>query len=457
MDRHAELQKLIAEATEQIALILQNAKAAGRDEDHLDDKECEQVEKLATSKEEYEAEKASIERRREALKRAKLDEAAAAPAAKPAGRAPQITGGPAFEADTTRWGWANYAQFLGAVRTAITTNGIAMDEKLRAKMAPSGMSRLSGPDGGFATPPAFETAIWDGVMEKSEVNLISMCDQRTITNKSLTLNALDETSEADGSRNGGVLAYWVAEGGSTTATKPKLRQIEIAPKKLFALYYATDEVLEDANALPQEVEKLVSREIRYVANRAIVRGSGAGQPKGILQGTAGTDSPRVKIAVETGQTTATPLVTENIDKMWSRLDGDSRGNSVWLINQELEPYLQGIGRDVGTGGFPAYMPPGGLSSSPYATLKGRPVVPCKWCSAANTEGDIILADMRGYLVGVRGGVRAESSIHVNFLTDETAFRFIFRIDGQPWRLKPVTREFGTSFTVSEFVTLATRS
>jgi HK97 family phage major capsid protein len=44
---------------------------------------------------------------------------------------------------------------------------------------------------------------------------------------------------------------------------------------------------------------------------------------------------------------------------------------------------------------------------------------------------LILASLSQYQTINKGGVQAASSIHVQFVTDETAFRFIYRIDGQP--------------------------
>ena len=53
----------------------------------------------------------------------------------------------------------------------------------------------------------------------------------------------------------------------------------------------------------------------------------------------------------------------------------------------------------------------------------------------------------------KGGVEAASSIHVKFVEDETAFRFVFRVDGQPIWASAVT-PFQGSDTVSPFVALA---
>jgi HK97 family phage major capsid protein len=113
---------------------------------------------------------------------------------------------------------------------------------------------------------------------------------------------------------------------------------------------------------------------------------------------------------------------------------------------------------IGTGGttLVAYMPPGGLSANPYATLMGRPVVPVEWCATLGTVGDIILADLRHYVTATKGMIEPNMSIHLRFDYDESVFRFIFRIDGQPWWTAALTPYKGAN-TQSCFVALATRA
>ena len=111
---------------------------------------------------------------------------------------------------------------------------------------------------------------------------------------------------------------------------------------------------------------------------------------------------------------------------------------------------------VGTGGVPVYMPAGGLSAAPYDTLYSRPVLPVEHCAALGTVGDILFADFGQYLLADKGGIQSASSIHVQFLTDETVFRFLYRVDGQPLWHAPLTPASGGS-TRSPFVSLATRA
>ena len=88
---------------------------------------------------------------------------------------------------------------------------------------------------------------------------------------------------------------------------------------------------------------------------------------------------------------------------------------------------------------------------------GRPVLTVEYCATLGTVGDIILADLGEFLLGDRtGGVQTQTSIHVKFIESETAFRFIWRVDGAPAWSSATTPLNGTA-TVSPFVTLAARA
>ena len=126
--------------------------------------------------------------------------------------------------------------------------------------------------------------------------------------------------------------------------------------------------------------------------------------------------------------------------------------------KNVEPQLHTLHLDVGTGGIPVYMPAGGLSGLPYDTLYGRPVLPIEQCATLGTVGDIILADFtNGYILAEKGGVKTDVSIHVAFLNDESIFRFVIRIDGQPVRSTPLIPYKGAANTQSHFIALETRA
>lgn len=325
-----------------------------------------------------------------------------------------------------------------------------LDPRLRQNRAISGLGETVSSEGGFLIQKDFATEILKNVFETGK--LVSRIETIALgeNSNSMTFNGVDESSRANGSRWGGVRMYWEEEAATKTKSKPKFRQLELKLKKIIGLCYATDELLSDAVALESVVKQSFENELGFLMDDAIINGNGVGKPLGIMNAQC-----MVQQAKETGQSAAT-IVYENIVKMWSRLLADSRPNSIWLMNQDCEPQLATMGLAVGTGGQPVYLPPGGASASPYSTLYGRPVIPMEQCQTLGTNGDIILGDFAQYLGITKGGVKQDMSIHVRFVNDETAFRWVFRFDGQPKLNKAITPYKGTN-TLSHFVKLQTRS
>jgi len=101
------------------------------------------------------------------------------------------------------------------------------------------------------------------------------------------------------------------------------------------------------------------------------------------------------------------------------------------------------------------MPPGGLSGSPYGSLFGRPVIEIEQADTVGDVGDINLVAMSEYKMIDKGGVQSASSIHVRFVNDETVFRMVLRIDGEPSWALPLT-PYQSALTQSPFVVLEAR-
>ncbi len=337
-------------------------------------------------------------------------------------------------------------QMSAVVRAAVP--GGQIDPRLFR--AATGLNETTPSDGGFLVQTDFQSGLLQDVFQTGI--LPSRCRRITISGNSngIKINGVDETSRAS-TRSGGILGYWKDEAAQKTASKPKFRQIELTLHKLIGLCYATDELLADAVALEAFIRQAFAAEFGFLLDDAIIRGTGAGQPLGILN--AGC---LVTVAKEGGQGADT-IVWENVVNMYARLFASSRPNAVWLINQAAEPQLMKMAMAVGTGGVPVYMPAGGASQSPYATLFGRPVIACEQCSALGDVGDIIFGDFSNYILAEKGGIESAMSIHVKFDYDESVFRFVMRVDGQPVRASALTPyKGGSGATLSHFVTLAAR-
>lgn len=369
-----------------------------------------------------------------------------APANQPASRpAPQTD---AHAENRERFG--SLGQQLAAVMHAGIPGG-KVDPRLLRGAAASGLNETVPSDGGFLVQQDFATVLLQDVFQTGI--LASRCRRIPISGNAngIKINGVDETSRAS-TRWGGILGYWASEAEEKTKSKPKFRQIELSLKKLIGLCYATDELMMDAAALEGVIRGGFASEFGFLVDDAIINGTGAGQPLGILN-----SGCLVSVSKETGQKAAT-ILAENVIKMYSRIFAQSRQNAVWLINQNVEPQLFTMSLAVGTGGVPVYMPAGGLSGAPYGSLFGRPVIPIEQAATLGTVGDIIFADLGGYILAEKGGMQSDMSIHVRFIYDEQVFRFVMRLDGQPVRASALTPyKGGASYTQSHFVALETRS
>jgi HK97 family phage major capsid protein len=89
-------------------------------------------------------------------------------------------------------------------------------------------------------------------------------------------------------------------------------------------------------------------------------------------------------------------------------------------------------------------------------LDGIPAYESEYCAALGAQGDLVLCDLSRYVLAMRERLRGEVSIHIQFLTDQVAYKFVMRVAGQTIDRSAVTPMNG-SVTTSPFVTLAART
>lgn len=341
-----------------------------------------------------------------------------------------------------------YARMAGLGQFALAIKAAALGESFdpRLNAAATGHNVGVGSDGGFAVPQQLAEGIEREMFESGEI--LSRVDGRDITGNAIAYNVFDETSRADGSRQGGVLGYWVDEGTAPDATKIKLAKMELKLRKVATLGYATEELEEDAPALGAELQSAFASELVFQVENKVFRGTGSGSPLGFMNAPC-----LVSVAKETSQAAAT-INVKNLSKMWARLPARAKKNAVWLINVDCEPQLDQLAH-IETEGilqprFVNYGPNGIL------TIKGRPVIQVEYSETLGTQGDIALVDLKQYRLIKKGGVRQATSIHVRFTQGENTYRATYRVDGQPVPRSAITPFKGAN-TLSPFVVLDTRS
>jgi HK97 family phage major capsid protein/ATP-dependent Clp endopeptidase proteolytic subunit ClpP len=343
----------------------------------------------------------------------------------------------------------NFGEQLIAIYNS-SLPGAKIDERLRSiQDAATGLGTDVPSEGGFLVQQDFSMALLNRVNEVAI--LAKKCWHVPIGANAdgIEMSIVAQTSRATGSRWGGVQVYRRAEADTVNPSKPKFDSIEVRLEDLMGICYLSNRMLKDAPSVGAIMTRAFEEEMSFRRDDEIIRGTGAGQMLGLLNSPA-----LVTVSKETNQAAKT-IVYENLVKMWSRMPTRNRIRAEWYYNQEIEPQLYTLGLIIGMGGSPVYMPAGGISSSPYAGLFGRPLIPIEQASALGDKGDIFFADLNEYMVIEKGGLDAEQSIHVRFIYDESCFRFIVRDNGLPLWKKALTPYKGAN-DLSPFVTLEAR-
>jgi len=185
-------------------------------------------------------------------------------------------------------------------------------------------------------------------------------------------------------------------------------------------------------------------------NEALWSGSGAGKPKGFYA----ASGLLVSVAKETSQTADT-IVAQNISKMRARMAARSYRRAIWCVNNDALPQLDNLLFATSATNSVIYKPEGGRFG--YGTLLGRDVMVTDFNETVGDKGDIVLVDWGMYrTITKAGGIETATSMHFWFDRGLTAFRTLFRIDGQPAIQAPVTPNKGSN-SLSPIVTLDART
>lgn len=259
--------------------------------------------------------------------------------------------------------------------------------------------------------------------------------------------AIDSTSNAS-SVFGGIVCFWTEEGGALTDTSATFGRVVLEAKKLTAFTAVPNELISDSPASFQAfLDNVLPAAIGFYEDVAFFNGSGVGEPLGYIGCPAS-----VAVAAEAGQAAST-IVWENVVKMFSRMLPSSLNRAVWVASPDTFSELATMALSVGTGGGPIWLTDG-TAGSPMSIL-GRPLYISEKAKVLGTTGDLNFVDFGYYLLGDRQVMSAMSSPHFKFQNDQTAYRVIERVDGQPWLQSAITPQNGGA-SLTPFVRIATR-
>jgi HK97 family phage major capsid protein len=298
-------------------------------------------------------------------------------------------------------------------------------------------------EGGFLVPEGFSTALLDFMVEQSPI--LSRVRRIPMNTSTVKCPALDDRNHSGSI--GGLQGVWLSEAATMNVDTVVHQAIELEAKKIGILVRGSREYFQDGVTAEQFIRAVMTRATSFYIDQALVKGTGAGQPLGLL------NAPGKVSVTKLGGQTADTFLYENACAMFQALDPAAKG-AFWLVSPSVKTQLLIMGVNVGTGGI-AYFPALNQAQD-ITTLLGLPVFYSEHCSVLGDEGDVILVNPGGYVVGMRQEIQVDLSPHVYFTSDEIALRIICRLDGQPTQSTTLTLSDGVT-VVSDIVTLAARA
>lgn len=339
---------------------------------------------------------------------------------------------------TKTGGFSCLGEFLVTVRKACT-DGI--QNNFLVKTA-GHMEEGEDSQGGYLVPEQWADDILYVALEDSIVRgngaIVLGCKT-----DSLKIRKLVDTSRSS-NIFGGVNFYWLAEAAQKSAsgviTNPALGELELTPHKLIGSCFASNELESDYANFGNFMAIAFGRALVFIEDDYFIWGNGVGQPLGFMNSGA-------LITLTRNAVTAFNWV--DISNMVKRLLPDSWKRAVWLINPDS---LDELFEATSSAANQAVVLD--LASN---TLFGRPIIITEKAETVGVQGDLILADFGHYVIADRemtiSASRETNVSDVGFLTDETFWKIVLRVDGQPLMSAAISPKRGAN-SLSAFVALS---
>ena len=303
------------------------------------------------------------------------------------------------------------------------------------------MAGSTGARGGFLIPtqfiPQMQAVAAEDAIVRPNATVIRMARRQ------VAIPVLDQTGTTAGVPNwfGGMKFYWADEGEEKTDTDAKFRRVNLVAKKLIGYTNASDELLDDAAiSLGDFLSGPLgfAGGIVWMEDYAFLRGVGGGQPRGVINAPV-TLAPARQAAGTIGYIDCINMLQNFLPT----------GRGQWCVTQSA---LANLIQMNGPAANPSYVWQPSARDGVPGMLFGMPVKWSEKMAGIGTQGDILLADFRYYLIGDRQATTVESSQYPRWVYDETTWRAVHRVDGPPWLSAPLTYSDGTT-QISPFVVL----
>lgn len=280
-----------------------------------------------------------------------------------------------------------------------------------------GLSEGVNADGGYLVPEEFYNS------------LIVELDNTLQLRSKVTVWQMKRLSIEIPRMDNDLRVFWGTEGASKTTTTMNFDRPTLTAYKLVAILRATDEVLDDAVVnIEQLIVQRFARAMNEMEEKAILIGTGTGQPTGLF------------VDTNVGATAAAGAVTfDKIKTLYYSVPVQYRMNGKWIVSDTTMAKIDKL-KD----GNNRYLLQDSVADGSPLRMLGKEVINVPDEYMTGKVNDMMFGDIKeAYILGDRHQMRLKVSQDESesFTKDKTAFRVVKRLGGiviQPKAIKKLT-------------------
>ena len=285
----------------------------------------------------------------------------------------------------------------------------------------SGQSEGTSADGGYTVPIEFAAVVVEFAFQLSPV--LSKVWRVPMNTQQVKYPKL---SQQEGNYFGGVKVSYVNEATAPSAnTKVAFEQNVFNAHKVILETAFTSELIEDSLInIVNYVTGVITRAYMFELERCVIRGSGNGQPRGIIEDVI-VKANAVKRSAGAGHVAIADIYALEgaLDEMFTNLSYITRRSTISALRQSLTTVSNGFLKETWeeAAGSPTMI----------KSMNGYPYFVTRNCHPTGSLGDIICGDLGYYMLAIRRDMRIDMSDAPYWTTDQIALRLTARYDGMP--------------------------
>jgi HK97 family phage major capsid protein len=209
------------------------------------------------------------------------------------------------------------------------------------------------------------------------------------------------TNQWKGVTSAGVSWAFQTEAATATDNSPTLAQPSVQVHMARGFIPYSIEVGQDYPQFADEMSRLLAEGYDELLVDKFTRGSGSGEPRGILTALSANTNVRVTV------TTSGSLGSPDPYKVWKALPQRFRRRASWLMSVGVNNAIRQIGTTNVFHGYTVNLPEGWADQLFDSPVYESPYMPDALTSTTTPEGLAVVGDFSNYVIARRGGMSVE--------------------------------------------------